>query len=142
MQVFRYDGRCVWCNPTEIARRCEQQRLRKLLVTELRKLSSLQPRAYDAALARVPEEWRAHFQAQRENAGQMAPGTPPAPPPPAPVEPRGYRRFKVVIEDKEDSHSSTPTPSQHASQAAASQLARDSQRLDSKTDSQRARPDS
>ena len=152
----RYDGRCVWCNPTEIARRCGEKRLRKLLVTDLRKLWQLHPRSYDAALARLPEKWRTQFQEQLEEAGPMAPGTapahpacllapaaPPAPPaPPAPVERRGFKRLRVVIEDNENTYSNTPTASQHAKQAPASQRTRDSHGLASKTRSQPARPGS
>ena len=56
----QYIGRCVWCNPEEIQRRCGVQRLRKLLVyslQRLRKINSVESDIFEKACARLPLEW-------------------------------------------------------------------------------------
>ena len=55
-----FGGRCVWCNPEEIQRRCGNQRLRKLLVHSLRRLgeiNSVKSEVFATACARLPLEW-------------------------------------------------------------------------------------
>ena len=56
----QYVGRCVWCNPEEIQRRCGVQRLRKLLVyslLRLREINSVESDIFEKACARLPQAW-------------------------------------------------------------------------------------
>ena len=59
-----FEGRCVWCNPSEMNRRCATQQLRKLLVHNLRILKSLNADVFAAACKRLPDEWRQRLVAE------------------------------------------------------------------------------
>ena len=54
----RYAGCCVWCNVTEMERRCANQRLRKLLAYNLRVLDTMHARVGDEAIMRLPRARR------------------------------------------------------------------------------------
>ena len=57
----KFDERCLWCNPTEIERRCKDERLRKLLIYDLKKLIVVNHGNADflwLPLSRIPEPWR------------------------------------------------------------------------------------
>ena len=61
-----FDGRCVWCNPQELRRRCENQRLRKLLVYNLTCLRNVNEDMDVFSLAgdRLPEPWKSRIIAE------------------------------------------------------------------------------
>lgn len=58
MAQGRFDSKCVWCNPQELKRRCEEQRLRKLLAFNIVELHGMAPEIAQLALQRVPASWR------------------------------------------------------------------------------------
>ena len=69
-----FEGRCVWCNPAELQRRCGAQRLRKLLVCNLRRLYEINPdtEVMTMAASRLNDPWK------HELLAKACPPTPPA----------------------------------------------------------------
>lgn len=54
----QFEGCCVWCCPSELQRRCENGRLRKLLSYTLTQLNKYSPGTVHLAIKRIPSEWR------------------------------------------------------------------------------------
>ena len=54
----QYENQCVWCNSSELDRRCHDARLRNLLVYQITVFQKLSPGTVYKALARIPTEWR------------------------------------------------------------------------------------
>ena len=52
----KFDGKCCWCNHFELTRRCEDGRLKKLMVHQLKDLARMDHSIANAALYRLPEE--------------------------------------------------------------------------------------
>ena len=94
----KFDGKCVWCNPVELARRCADTRLRKLMVFNLVTLRSMDVSVFHAATKRLPLEWRGALGEEAQGrAGVAQLPTPQALPPgpaqeapdaPTPIPPR------------------------------------------------------
>eukprot|EP00972_Heterocapsa_arctica_P054444 8022108-Heterocapsa_arctica.AAC.1 len=58
MSYAKYEGRCVWCNPAELRRRCQDQRLCLLLASQLGLFFKANKDIYTAARDKIPAEWR------------------------------------------------------------------------------------
>ena len=51
-------NQCMWCCNTELEKKCKDEKLRKLLIANLKLWKSSTPNVFDEAMNRIPQEWK------------------------------------------------------------------------------------